>query len=69
MTELNGRNPIFLAGLMPGVLIPFFKHGPFGWNGLLGFWVVAVAFFVWVFLMWIFTAKAINTNVGEPDLA
>lgn len=65
-----GYTNLWLAvGLMPGVLIPFFKHGPFAWNGLLGFWVVAVAFFVWVFLMWIFTAKAINADVGEPDLA
>jgi len=48
------------TGLMPGVLIPFFKHGAFAWNGLLGFWIVALAFFAWVFLMWTYTVKAIN---------
>ncbi|HUR75457.1 MAG TPA: hypothetical protein VMZ00_14345, partial [Sporichthya sp.] len=28
-------------GLMLGVLTPFFKDGPFAWNGVIGFWVVA----------------------------
>jgi hypothetical protein len=46
--------------LMPGVLIPFFKTGPFAWNGVLGFWVVATGFFTWVILMWVYTVKAIN---------
>ena len=45
------------------MFIPFFKTGPLAWNGLIGFWVVAVAFFTWAFAMWIFTAKAI----GVPD--
>lgn len=51
-----------VTGLMAGVLIPFFKDGPFAWNGAIGFWVVAIDFFIWVFLMWIFTAKAIDSE-------
>jgi hypothetical protein len=34
--------------LMTGLLIPFFMHGPFAWNGLLAFWMptVVLALFV-----------------------
>lgn len=34
--------------LMSGLLVPYFKHGPFAWNGLLAFWVAAVALGTWV---------------------
>lgn len=46
---------------LPGALLPFFKSGPFAWDGLLGFWVVATAFFTWVLVMWWETLKAIKT--------
>jgi hypothetical protein len=49
-------------GLMLGVLTPFFKTGPFSWNGVIGFWVVAVDFFIWVFVMWVMTLAAINSD-------
>ena len=55
-------------GLMLGVLTPFFKDGPFAWNGVIGFWVVAVDFFIWVFVMWITTARAINTDTGTEEV-
>ena len=29
---------------LPGVLIPFFKSGPFAWNGILAFWLPAILF-------------------------
>ena len=54
-----------VSGLLAGILIPFFKDGPFAWNGVIGFWVVATAFFVWVFVMWRFTTKAINSEAAE----
>jgi hypothetical protein len=53
-------------GLMGGVLIPFFSSGPFGWNGVVGFWLVAVDFFAWVILMWVLTVKAIKQDTGGP---
>lgn len=42
-----------------GALLPFFKRGPFAWNGLIGFWVAAVAFFGWVAMMWWTTRRAV----------
>jgi hypothetical protein len=54
-----------IIGLLFGVFIPFFKTGPLAWNGVIGFWLVAVSFFAWAFVMWIYTAKAID----RPDQA
>jgi hypothetical protein len=50
-----------MVGLLLGIFIPFFKTGPLAWNGVIGFWVVATAFFVWVFLMWSLTVRAIKS--------
>lgn len=55
-------------GLALGVLTPFFKDGPFAWNGVVGFWVVAVDFFVWMFVMWWATARAINSDHGAEEV-
>lgn len=55
-----------VTGLMFGVFIPFFKDGPLAWNGVIGFWVVATAFFAWVFVMWLQTVKAIRAEAPEP---
>lgn len=46
--------------LVPGVLLPFFKSGPFAWNGIFGFWLIVVAFFFWMMLNYVYTLKAIN---------
>ena len=45
--------------LLPGVLLPFFKIGPFAYDGLFGFWLVALGFFAWVGLNYIYTLKAV----------
>jgi len=57
------------GGLMVGVLIPFFDHGPFAWNGVLGFWLVAIDFFIWVFVMWACTARAITAEARREEPA
>ena len=31
--------------LLPAVLLPFFKHGPFAWHGIFEFWLAALVFF------------------------
>jgi hypothetical protein len=33
---------------VPSGLIAFFKHGPFGWNGLFAFYLPLTVFFVWL---------------------
>lgn len=45
---------------LPGALIPFFKTGPFAWNGLLAFWIPVNAFFVWMIAMAFVVTKAIK---------
>lgn len=57
---------IWLAILfLPGALLPFFHSGPFSWNGIIGFWLVANAFFGWIIMMWWMTVKAIKS---DPEL-
>lgn len=36
---------------LPASLIPFFKSGPFAWDGVLAFWVPLSAFFGWFCVM------------------
>lgn len=44
---------------MPGALVTFFKTGPFAWDGLLAFWLPAVLFGPWFFVMFFMMRKAI----------
>ena len=44
--------------------IPFFKTGPFAWNGLIAFWIPAVAFGLWQGGMCLMTLKAIDKEDG-----
>jgi hypothetical protein len=32
----------------PGIFVAFFKTGPLAWNGVVGFWIPAVGFGIWV---------------------
>ena len=43
-------------------VIPFFKIGPFAWNGLVGFWIPATVFGLWMLVMWWVTLKAIDKD-------
>lgn len=47
---------------LPGALLPFFYSGPFSWNGIIGFWLVAFAFFAWIMMMWWMTVRAIKSD-------
>lgn len=59
-----GYANIWIAVLfLPGALLPFFKTGPFTWTGVIGFWLVATAFFGWVVMMWWATVRAIRNQV------
>lgn len=47
-------------GMVTSSVIPFFKTGPFAWNGLIGFWIPATVFGLWMGGMWWMTLKAID---------
>lgn len=38
-------------GIAGGAFCVFFQTGPLAWNGLIAFWLLAVAFFVWMLTM------------------
>jgi hypothetical protein len=46
-----GYANIWLAiAQIPGVTVPFFKTGPFAWDGLLAFWLPLTTFSAWIFI-------------------
>lgn len=49
-------------GAVSGTVIPFVKTGPFAYNGLFGFWIVALVFFLWSATMYWFTLKAVKAQ-------
>ena len=74
----RGRSPVFprwLAYLniaaqiifVPGLALPFFKSGPFAWNGLLVFWIPAVAFGIQFVANTAMLLKAIRREEDEEE--
>jgi hypothetical protein len=53
-------------GMASSSVIPFFKTGPFAWNGLVGFWIPALMFGVWEAVMGAMTIRAVNRDTLEP---
>jgi hypothetical protein len=49
----------------PAILLPFFKSGPFAWNGLFVFWIPAVVFGAAFIVNSIWLVKAINSEAEE----
>lgn len=47
---------------LPGAVVPFFKTGPFAWNGLVSFWLVATVYFGWILVMWWATLRATDVD-------
>jgi hypothetical protein len=52
-------------GAVPGQIIPFVKSGPFAYNGIFGFWVIATVFFVWTICTYLCTLKAVKRQALE----
>jgi hypothetical protein len=50
--------------LMMGLFVPFFKVGPFAWNGLLAFWVAAVTLGLWINLTGALVAGVARRSPG-----
>lgn len=55
-------------GMTTSSVIPFFKTGPFAWNGLVGFWIPATVFGIWMAVMATMTLRAIGKEeeVEQP---
>lgn len=43
---------------IPGCIIPFFKTGPFAWNGIIAFWIPAIAFGILINVLFFAMTKA-----------
>jgi hypothetical protein len=52
---------------IPASIMPFFKTGPFAWDGLLAFWIPATVFGIWFFAMAIYLMKAVKQQALEPQ--
>jgi hypothetical protein len=74
----KSRNPVFPRWVgyynvwtallfLPGAIIIFFKHGPFAWNGLFAFWLVAVLFGTWFIVMSVLMMQAIKRHASEDS--
>ena len=57
------------AMMLPGSVLPFFKTGPFAWNGLIDFWLVASAFTTWLVVMSWALLRAISQEEREEAAA
>lgn len=52
-------------GFIPGGLLPFFKHGPLAWSGLLVFWLAGSIFVIWFVAMLVVVLRAITQEEQE----
>lgn len=43
---------------IPGCIVPFFKSGPFAWNGIIAFWIPAIAFGILINVLFFAMTKA-----------
>jgi hypothetical protein len=50
---------------VPGVVIVFFKGGPFAWSGLFGFYIPAAAFGIWTIITALALRKAILSEARD----
>jgi uncharacterized membrane protein YjgN (DUF898 family) len=52
---------------MGGGLAVFFKHGPFAWNGLVGFYIPLTVFAIWLIVMTYLMHRGIKRQALEPQ--
>lgn len=56
-------------GMASSSVIPFFKVGPFAWNGVVGFWIPAAVFGLWELVMGIMTLRAVNHDTLDEHMS
>lgn len=54
---------------LPACILPFFKTGPFAWNGLLSFWLAAVVFGTYFIVMTVMMIRASKVVAFEEEPA
>jgi hypothetical protein len=52
---------------IPDNLIPFFKTGPFSWNGFFPYWFPFAMYGIWILVMLGMTVKAINREAADEE--
>ena len=50
----------------PGMLIIFFKDGPFSWHGIVALWIPYIAYFGWIAVMSYALLAAVKETGDEP---
>jgi hypothetical protein len=55
-------------GMGSSSVVPFFKFGPFAWNGAVGFWIPAAVFGLWELIMGIMTLHAVNHDTLDEQV-
>jgi hypothetical protein len=55
--------------LLPAILIPFFKRGPFAWQGIFEFWLAATVFFGWIVVMTVLLFGAVKRQSNNESFA
>ncbi len=51
----------------PVSLIPFFKTGPFAWNGLFNFWVAFPTWYIWLLTLSFYVIKGVE-RIRQEDM-
>lgn len=52
---------------LPACILPFFKTGPFAWDGLLSFWLAAAVFGSYYLIMAGLMIRAVPVVLDDPD--
>jgi hypothetical protein len=66
LAYLNVWAPIIFT---PAIILPFFKSGPFAWNGIFVFWIPATVFVIQFFVNTAYLLKAIRVEETETNAA
>jgi hypothetical protein len=60
-------NLLVAASFVPDALLGFFKHGPFAYQGVFGFWVPTVTYGAWLVIMGYTTRLAVLQERSAPS--